>query len=80
MANRMRDQARLDWVTRHLKLTHYIYELASVGDVTAMSLRGSIHRNAHLSGNQIEFARCHIRDLRQSADLDESSAVNNETG
>ncbi len=74
----MLDQARLDWVTKHLKLTHYIYDAAADGDKTAMSLRGSIQRNAHLSENQMRFARMHIRDLRPTADLDETNSVINE--
>ncbi len=72
---RMLDQARLDWVTKHLKLTHYIYDLAAGGDATAASLRDTIHGRAHLTENQIKFASCHVRELRPLADLDESSAV-----
>lgn len=79
MGSRMLDQARLDWVTNHLKLTHYIYDLAADGDVTATSLRDSIHRRGHLTENQIRFARLHVRDLRSTADLDESNSVINET-
>ncbi len=77
--NRMLDQARLDWVTKHLKLTHYIYDVAAAGDKTAMSLRASIHQNAHLTENQIRFAAMHVRDLRPGADLDESNSAINET-
>ncbi len=77
--SKMLDQARLDWVTKHLKLTHYIYDAAANDDKTAMSLRASIHQNAHLTENQIRFARMHIRDLRPAADLDESNSVINET-
>ena len=73
------DQARLDWITKHLKLTHYIYDAAADGDKTAMSLRASIHKSAHLTENQLRFARSHIRDLRPTADLDESNSVINET-
>ena len=72
------DQARLDWVTKHLKLSHYVYELAATGDATATSLRDSIYSRAHLTETQINFARAHIRDLRPGADLDESNAVINE--
>lgn len=79
MRSRMLDQARLDWVTNHLKLTHYIYDMAAGGDVTATSLRDSILQRAHLTENQIHFAKQHIRDLRSEADLDESSSVINET-
>ncbi len=75
----MLDQARLDWVTKHLKLTHYIYGAAADGDKTALGLRASIRQHAHLTENQIRFARMHIRDLRPTADLDESSSVINET-
>ena len=71
----MLDQARLDWVTTHLKLTHYVYALASGGDATAMGLRVSIITRAHLTEAQIRHAKRHIRDLRPSADLDESTAV-----
>ena len=74
----MLDQARLDWVTKHLKLTHYVYEMAQGGDVTSASLRDSIYQRAHLTETQIYFARQHIRDLRPGADLDESTAVINE--
>ena len=73
------DQARLDWITKHLKLTHYIYDAAADGDKTAMSLRASIDKSAHLTENQIRFARTHILDLRPTADLDESNSVINET-
>jgi len=79
MGSRMRDQARLDWVTKHLKLTHYVYDLAAGGDATALSLRDSIHERAHLTEAQIHFARQHIRDIRPTADLDESSTAINET-
>ena len=75
----MLGQTRLDWITKHLKLTHYIYDAAADGDKTAMSLRASIHKSAHLTENQIRFARTHIRDLRPTADLDESNSVINET-
>ena len=74
----MLDQARLDWVTKHLKLTHYVYEMAAGGDATAISLRDSIHQRAHLTENQIHFARRHVRDLCPLADLDESNTVINE--
>ncbi len=74
----MKDQARLDWVTKHLKLTHYLYDLAASGDVTATSLRASIHDRAHLTENQIRFAKMHIRDLRPGADLDETNCAINE--
>jgi hypothetical protein len=74
----MLNQARLDWVTKNLKLTHYIYELASAGDATAQGLRHSIHERAHLTENQIRFAKRHIRDLRPAADLDESTNAINE--
>lgn len=76
---RMLDQARLDWVTKHLKLAHNIYELAAEGDATSMSLRDSIYQRGHLTENQIRFARQHIRDLRPTADLDESNSVINES-
>ena len=79
MGNPMLHQARLDWVAKHLKLTHYIYDAAADGDNTAISLRASIHQRAHLTENQIRFARQHIRDLRPIADLDESNSVINET-
>ena len=72
------DQARLDWVTKHLKLTHYIYSLAEAGDSAATSLRDSIYSRAHLTETQISFAKAHIRDLRPSADLDETNTVINE--
>ncbi len=75
----MLGQARLDWITKHLKLTHYIYDAAADGDKTAMSLRASIHKSSHLTENQIRFARTHIRDLRPNADLDESNSAINET-
>ncbi len=75
----MLDQARLDWVTKHLKLTFYIYDIAAGGDATATSLRDSILQRAHLTENQIRFAKQHIRDLRPTADLDESSSALNET-
>ena len=78
MGSGMLDQARLDWVTKNLKLAHYIYEMASGGDATALSLRDSIHERAHLTKNQIHFARSHVRASRPAADLDESSAVINE--
>ncbi len=78
MGNKMLDQARLDWVTKNLKLAHYIYDLAAGGDATATSLRDSIHNRAHLTESQIRFARRHTRDLRPNADLDESSSVINE--
>ncbi len=73
------DQARLDWVTVNLKLTHYIYELAAGGDTIAKSLRGSIYKTAHLTEAQIHFARRHVIDLRPAADLDETNPVINET-
>jgi len=79
MGSIMLNQARLDWVSNHLKLTHYIYEAAAGGDATATSLRDSIYQRAHLTENQIRFARSHIRDLRPAADLDESNSVINET-
>jgi len=72
------DQARLDWVTKHLKLTHYIYELAADEDDSAMGLKNAIHLRAHLTETQISFAKMHIRDLRPSADLDETNTVINE--
>ena len=72
------DQARLDWVTKHLKLTHYIYELTADGDATANGLRGSIYLRAHLTEAQINFARTHILSTRPNADLDETNAVINE--
>ena len=75
----MLGQTRLDWITKHLKLTHYIYDAAADGDKTAMSLRASIHKSAHLTESQIRFARTHVRDLRPTADLDESNSVINET-
>ncbi len=75
----MLEQARLDWVTKHLKLTHYIYDMAADGDVTAVGLRRSIHDRAHLTESQIRFAKMHIRDHLPGADLDESSPVINET-
>jgi hypothetical protein len=70
-----RDQARLDWVTKHLKLTHYIYGLADDGDATAIGLRSSIHERSHLTGTQINFATQHVRITRPGADLDESTNV-----
>ena len=73
------DQARLDWVIKHLKLSHYIYELAAAGDATAASLRDSIYSRAHLTLTQINFARTHIRCQRPDADLDESNSVINES-
>ena len=79
MGSVMLNQARLDWVTKHPKLTYYIYKAAAGGDDTATSLRTSIHQRAHLTENQIRFAQQHIRDLRPSADLDESNSVINET-
>jgi len=79
MGSRILDQARLDWVTKHLKLTHYIYDLAAGGDATAASLRDSIHIRAHLTENQIRFAGQHIRDQRPNADLDESTPTINES-
>ncbi len=79
MGSRMLDQARLDWVTKHLKLTHYIYSAAADGDVTATSLRALIYQRAHLTENQIRFAMQHIRDLRPNADLDESNSTISET-
>lgn len=75
----MLGQARLDWVTKNLKLTHYIYEMASAGDATAAGLRGSIKERAHLTETQINFARAHIRESRPGADLDESNSVMNES-
>ncbi len=78
MGNRALDQARLDWVTRHLKLTHYIYDMAGAGDATAKSLQGSIRQRAHLTESQIRFAKTHIIDLRPGADLDESNSAINE--
>ncbi len=78
MKSRALDQARLDWVTKHLKLVHYVYELATRGDATACSLRRSIYQRAHLTENQERFARGHIRNLHPSADLDESSTTINE--
>ena len=78
MGNRMLNQARLDWVTKHLKMTYYIYDLAGAGDNTAISLRDSIHTRAHLTENQIRFAKRHIRDVRPAADLDESNSTINE--
>ena len=78
MKGRALDQARLDWVTTHLKLTHYIYGMAASGDATSASLRNSIHQSAHLTENQIRFAKMHIRDLHPTADLDESNSVINE--
>ena len=77
--SKMLNQARFDWVFKHLKLTHYIYDAAANDDKTAMSLRASIHQNAHLTENQIRFARQHIRSLFPTADLDESNSVINET-
>lgn len=79
MENRMLDQARLDWVSKHLKITHYVYEAAADGDDTATSLRASIHQRAHLTENQLRFAQQHIRALRPTADLDETNSVINET-
>lgn len=72
------DQARLDWVVKNMKLTHYVYGLAAEGDATATNLRDSIYSRAHLTETQIRFARQHIRDLRPGADLDESNSVINE--
>ena len=74
----MLDQARLDWVTKHLKLTHYVYDLAADGDATSAGLRDSIYSRAHLTETQVNFARSHIRDRRPFADLDESTTVINE--
>ncbi len=71
------DQARLDWVTRHLKLSYYLYDMAAAGDATAAGLRASISARAHLTENQIRFARMHVRDQRPGADLDESNSVVN---
>ncbi len=71
-------QARLEWVTGHLKLTHYLNEIASAGDATAMSLRATIVKRGHLTETQIRFAKTHIRDLRPTADLDEADSVINE--
>ena len=76
----MLDQARLDWVTKHLKLTHYVYDLAADGDATSAGLRDSIYTRAHLTESQINFARTHIKDLRPCADLDEATSVINEGG
>ena len=78
MMGGMLTQARLDWVTKHLKLTYYIFDMAASGDATATSLRGSIFQRAHLTENQIRFAKQHIRDLRPAADLDESNSAINE--
>lgn len=80
MGSRMLDQARLDWVTKHLKLTHYIYDLAGAGDATSLSFQDSIRHRAHLTEPQIRFAKMHILDLRPGADLDESNNAINETG
>ena len=72
------NQARLDWVIKHLKITHYIYEMAAAGDATAAGLRKAIKERAHLTEAQINFARSHIRASRPGADLDESTSVLNE--
>ena len=72
------DQARLDWVTKHLKLTHYIYEFAADGDAPAIGLRNAIHTRAHLTETQITFAKMHIRSWIPTADLDETNTVINE--
>jgi len=79
MRGRALDQARLDWVTKNLKLTHYVYELAADGDAAALGLRDSIKERAHLTESQINFARAHVRDIRPTADLDESNSAINET-
>jgi len=75
MRNNARDQARLDWVTNNLKLSHYIYELADLGDANAISLKQSIWDRAHLTEAQIRFAKGQIRILRPHADLDETNSV-----
>lgn len=75
ITNKMLDQARLDWVTKNLKVTHYLQELAARGDATASGLRRHILERAHLTETQLSFARRHIRDLVPGADLDESTSV-----
>jgi len=72
------DQARLDWVTKHLKLTHYIYELAADGDMIGKAYRCAIDKRGHLIERQINFARTHILSTRPNADLDETNTVINE--